>query len=278
MANITAADVNKLRKQTGSGMMDCKKALVEANGDFEAAIDILRKKGQKVAANRGDRDAKEGLVIAKTANGGKKAVLVVVNCETDFVAQNDDFNKFATTILDVAIEKSPASLEELLTLNFGSENLSIADKVIEQTGVIGEKIEVSAYEVVEAETTIAYNHPGNKLASVVGFNKSGDKVQEVGKQIAMQIAAMNPLAVDENGVDQAIIEKELALGKEMALAEGKPEAMVDKIAEGKVKKFLKENTLLNQESITDNKKNIAQILKETENDLSVTEFKRIMLG
>lgn len=278
MANITAADVNKLRKQTGSGMMDCKKALVEANGDFEAAIDILRKKGQKVAANRGDRDAKEGLVIAKTANGGKKAVLVVVNCETDFVAQNDDFNKFATTILDVAIEKSPASLEELLTLNFGSENLSIADKVIEQTGVIGEKIEVSAYEVVEAETTIAYNHPGHKLASVVGFNKSGDKVQEVGKQIAMQIAAMNPLAVDENGVDQAIIEKELALGKEMALAEGKPEAMVDKIAEGKVKKFLKENTLLNQESITDNKKNIAQILKETENDLSVTEFKRIMLG
>lgn len=278
MANITAADVNKLRKQTGSGMMDCKKALVEANGDFEAAIDILRKKGQKVAANRGDRDAKEGLVIAKTANSGKKAVLVVVNCETDFVAQNDDFNKFATTILDVAIEKSPASLEELLTLNFGSENLSIADKVIEQTGVIGEKIEVSAYEVVEAETTIAYNHPGNKLASVVGFNKSGDKVQEVGKQIAMQIAAMNPLAVDENGVDQAIIEKELALGKEMALAEGKPEAMVDKIAEGKVKKFLKENTLLNQESITDNKKNIAQILKETENDLSVTEFKRIMLG
>jgi elongation factor Ts len=278
MANITAADVNKLRKQTGSGMMDCKKALVEANGDFEAAIDILRKKGQKVAANRGDRDAKEGLVIAKTANGGKKAVLVVVNCETDFVAQNDDFNKFATTILDVAIEKSPASLEELLTLSFGSENLSIADKVIEQTGVIGEKIEVSAYEVVEAETTIAYNHPGNKLASVVGFNKSGDKVQEVGKQIAMQIAAMNPLAVDENGVDQAIIEKELALGKEMALAEGKPEAMVDKIAEGKVKKFLKENTLLNQESITDNKKNIAQILKETENDLSVTEFKRIMLG
>ena len=278
MANITAADVNKLRKQTGSGMMDCKKALVEANGDFEAAIDILRKKGQKVAANRGDRDAKEGLVIAKTANGGKKAVLVVVNCETDFVAQNDDFNKFATTILDVAIEKSPASLEELLTLNFGSENLSIADKVIEQTGVIGEKIEVSAYEVVEAETTIAYNHPGNKLASVVGFNKSGDKVQEVGKQIAMQIAAMNPLAVDENGVDQAIIEKELALGKEMALAEGKPEAMVDKIAEGKVKKFLKENTLLNQESITDNKKNIAQILKETENDLSVTEFKRIMLA
>jgi elongation factor Ts len=278
MANITATDVNKLRKQTGSGMMDCKKALVEANGDFEAAIDILRKKGQKVAANRGDRDAKEGLVIAKTANGGKKAVLVVVNCETDFVAQNDDFNKFATTILDVAIEKNPASLEELLTLNFGSENLSIADKVIEQTGVIGEKIEVSAYEAIEAETTIAYNHPGNKLASVVGFNKSGDKVQEVGKQIAMQIAAMNPLAVDEKGVDQTIIEKELALGKEMALAEGKPEAMVDKIAEGKVKKFLKENTLLNQESITDNKKNIAQILKETENDLSVTEFKRIMLG
>lgn len=278
MANITAADVNNLRKQTGSGMMDCKKALVEANGDFEVAIDILRKKGQKVAANRGDRDAKEGLVIAKSTNGGKKAVLVVVNCETDFVAQNDDFNKFATTILDAAIANSPASLEELKNLKFGSDSLTIQEKIIEQTGVIGEKIEVSAYETIEAETTIAYNHPGNKLASIVGFNKSGDKVEEVGKQIAMQIAAMNPLAVDENGVDKAIIDHELALGKEMALAEGKPEAMVDKIAEGKVKKFLKENTLLNQESITDNKKNIAQILKETENDLSVTGFKRIMLG
>lgn len=278
MANITAADVNKLRQQTGSGMMDCKKALVEADGDFQAAIDILRKKGQKVAANRGDRDANEGLVIAKTTNNGKKAVLVVVNCETDFVAQNIDFNKFATTILDTAIAKSPASLEALKALNFGTEALTIAEKIIEQTGVIGEKIEVSAYETIEAETTIAYNHPGNKLASIVGFNKTGDKVNEVGKQIAMQVAAMNPLAVDENGVDKSVIEHELAIGREIALQEGKPEAMVDKIAEGKVKKFLKENTLLNQDSITDNKKNIAQILKETENDLAVTGFKRIMLG
>ena len=197
MANITAADVNKLRQQTGSGMMDCKKALVEADGDFEAAIDILRKKGQKVAANRGDRDANEGLVLAKTANNGKKAVLVVVNCETDFVAQNIDFNKFATTILDAAIEKNPASLDELKALKFGNDTLTIAEKIIEQTGVIGEKIEVSAYEVIEAETTIAYNHPGNKLASIVGFNKIGDKVNEVGKQIAMQVAAMGAESVED---------------------------------------------------------------------------------
>lgn len=278
MANITAADVNKLRQQTGSGMMDCKKALVEADGDFQAAIDILRKKGQKVAANRGDRDANEGLVLAKTANNGKKAVLVVVNCETDFVAQNIDFNKFATTILDAAIEKNPASLDALKALHFGTESVTIAEKIIEQTGVIGEKIEVSAYEVIEAETTIAYNHPGNKLASIVGFNKTGDKINEVGRQIAMQVAAMNPIAVDENGVDKSIIEHELEIGREIALQEGKPEAMVDKIAEGKVKKFLKENTLLNQDSISDNKKNIAQILKEIENDLAVTGFKRIMLG
>ena len=161
MSNITAADVNKLRKQTGAGMMDCKKALVEAEGDFDKAIDVLRKQGQKVAAKRGDRDANEGLVIAKTTTDSKKAVMVVVNCETDFVAQNSDFGKFADTILNVAIEKNPASLDELKGLSFDGNGLTIAEKIIEQTGVIGEKIDVSGYEVVESEQTIAYNHPGN---------------------------------------------------------------------------------------------------------------------
>lgn len=278
MSKITAADVNKLRKQTGAGMMDCKNALVEAEGNFDQAIDILRKKGQKIAAKRGDRDANEGLIIAKTTADGKKAVMVVVNCETDFVAQNAEFNTFANTILDAAIANSPASLDALKALNYNGEALTIAEKIIEQTGVIGEKIDVSGYEVVEAEATIAYNHPGNRLASIVALNKTGEAVSEAGKQVAMQIAAMDPIALDEASVDKAIIEKEMALGREMALAEGKPEAILDKIAEGKVKRFLKDNTLLNQMSLKDNKKTVAQALNEIESGLTVTDFKRIMLG
>ena len=278
MSNITAADVNKLRKQTGAGMMDCKKALVEAEGDFDKAIDVLRKQGQKVAAKRGDRDANEGLVIAKTTTDGKKAVMVVVNCETDFVAQNSDFGIFADTILNVAIEKNPASLEELKGLSFDGNGLTIAEKIIEQTGVIGEKIDVSGYEVVESEQTIAYNHPGNKLASIVALNKAGEAMADAGKQVAMQIAAMDPVAIDENSVPAEVIAKEMELGKEKALAEGKPANIVEKIAEGTVKKYLKENTLLNQASVRDNKKTVNQMLNEVENGLTVTDFKRIMLG
>ncbi|MEJ6737203.1 MAG: translation elongation factor Ts [Flavobacteriales bacterium] len=278
MSKITAADVNTLRKQTGAGMMDCKKALVEAEGDFDKAIDVLRKQGQKVAAKRGDRDANEGLILAKTTADGKKAVMVVVNCETDFVAQNADFNAFATTILDAAIANSPASLDALKALNFTGGALTIAEKIIEQTGVIGEKIDVSGYEVVEAESTIAYNHPGNRLASIVALNKTGDAVTDAGKQVAMQIAAMDPIALDESSVDKSVIEKEMALGREMALAEGKPEAILDKIAEGKVKRFLKDNTLLNQMSLKENKKTVAQALNEIESGLTVTDFKRIMLS
>ena len=278
MSKITAADVNKLRKQTGAGMMDCKKALVEAEGDFDQAIDILRKKGQKVAAKRGDRDANEGLILAKTTADGKKAVMVVVNCETDFVAQNADFNTFANTILDAAIANSPASLDALKALNYTGEALTISEKITEQTGVIGEKIDVSGYEVVEADTTIAYNHPGNRLASIVGLNKASDAVAEAGKQVAMQIAAMDPIALDEASVDSAVIEKEMALGREIAEQEGKPTEMLDRIAEGKVKKFLKDNTLLNQMSLKDNKKTVAQALNEVESGLTVTDFKRVMLG
>ena len=278
MSNITAADVNNLRKQTGAGMMDCKNALVEAEGDFDKAIDILRKKGQKVAAKRGDRDANEGLIIAKTTADGKKAVLVVINCETDFVAQNEDFGTFANTILDAAISNNPASLDALNNLPFNGSDLTIGEKVIEQTGLIGEKIQVSGYEFVEDEQAIAYNHPGNRLASIVALNKSGEAVGEAGKQVAMQIAAMDPIAVDESGVDPEVIEKEMALGREIAIQEGKPENIIDKIAEGKVKKYLKENTLLNQASVRDNKKTVSQYLNETENGLTVTDFKRRMLG
>jgi elongation factor Ts len=278
MSKITAADVNTLRKQTGAGMMDCKNALVEAEGNFDQAIDILRKKGQKVAAKRGERDANEGLIIAKTTEDGKKSVMVVVNCETDFVAQNADFNTFATTILDAAIANSPASLDALKDLKFNGEASTIREKITEQTGVIGEKIDVTGYEVVEAEQTIAYNHPGNRLASIVALNKSGEEIAEVGKQVAMQIAAMDPIALDEAGVAPEVIEKEMALGREIAEQEGKPEAMLDKIAEGKVKKFLKENTLLNQSSVRDNKKTVSQYLNETESGLTVTDFKRLMLG
>jgi elongation factor Ts len=278
MANITAADVNKLRKQTGAGMMDCKKALVETDGDFEKAIDVLRKKGQKVAAKRSDRDANEGLVLAKTNNDGKKGVLIVLNCETDFVAKNEEFGNVADTILNIAMDKAPANLDELLTLNFNGGSLSIADKLTEEVGKIGEKITLSAYEVIESDAVVAYNHPGNKLASMVGLNNASDTVVELGRDIAMQIAAMAPVALDKEDVNQELIEREIEIGKEQARAEGKPEEMLEKIAMGKLGKFYKESTLLNQQFIKDNKKTIAQLLKETDSSLKVTAFKRIALG
>lgn len=275
MTTITASDVNKLRQQTGAGMMDCKKALTEANGDFEAAVDNLRKKGQKVAANRGDRDAKEGLVIAKTTADGKRGALVVINCETDFVAKNDDFTKFANTIADIAISKNPKTIDELKAQSFTGD-MSIADKIIEQVGKIGEKIELSRFETIEAAKVVAYNHPGNKLATIVGFNK--DVTAEMAKDVAMQVAAMGAVAVDKSDVDSKTLEREIEIGKEQARAEGKPEEMLEKIAMGKLNKFYKESTLLNQEFIKDNKKTISQYLKEADKDLTVTGFKRIALG
>lgn len=274
---ITAADVNKLRKQTGAGMMDCKNALVETEGDFEAAVDNLRKKGQKIAAKRSDREASEGLVLAKTTDDGKKGVMVVVNCETDFVAKNEDFSAFANKILDTAMAQNPADLEGLKQLPFEGNGMTIGEKIIEQTGVIGEKIDVSGYEQLNAETVYAYNHPGNKLAAMVGLNKSGD-LDEVAKDIAMQIAAMSPVALDEDGVPQDVIDREIEVGKDLAIQEGKPADMAEKIAMGRLKKFFKESTLLNQQFIKDNKKSIAQYLKEYDGDLSVTGFKRIALG
>lgn len=274
MANITAAEVNKLRQQTGAGMMNCKKALVEADGDFEKAIDLLRKKGQKIAAKREGREAKEGLVIAKTSSEGKEGVLIVLNCETDFVAKNDEFIQFANSIIDLAIEKNPDSINNLkaLTLN----GTSVEESITGLIGKIGEKIEISQYEVIESANVIAYNHPGNRLATLVGMNKSAD--DQIGKDIAMQIAAMNPVAIDKDDIDPGIVERELEIGKEQAKQEGKPENILEKIALGKLNKFYKENTLLNQDYIKDNKKTIRQFLSEADKDLTVTSFRRFALG
>ena len=274
MTKISASDVGKLRRQTGSGMMDCKKALIEANGDFDQAVDILRKKGQKVAAKRADRQATEGVVIAKNNNKNNKAILISLNCETDFVAKNEDFIKIAHNILDKAVSENLASGEDLNNMLL-DEGMTVAEKVLEQTGVIGEKIEVSA-QVIEDVQVSSYVHAGNRLATLVGFNKSVD--HQVARDIAMQVAAMSPIAVDKNNVDQETIDRELEIAKDLARQEGKPEQMLEKIAQGRLNKFFKENTLLNQAFIKDGKKSVAQYLQEHSDDLSVTCFKRVGLS
>jgi len=273
---ITAADVNKLRTTTGAGMMDCKKALTEANGDFEAAIDLLRKKGQKVAASRGDRDAAEGLVITKKTDDGKTGVLVVLNCETDFVAKNAEFDKVANTIVDVAISNRPADVDALKALNFPGTDLTIGDKIIEEIGKIGEKIEISTYSIINAEYIACYNHPGNKLAAMVAFNKS--TTDEIGRDVAMQAAAMAPVALDEASVPEDVKQREIEVGKEQAINEGKPAEMAEKIAMGRLNKFFKESTLVNQEFIKDSKLTVGQYLKTTDSDLVAVDFKRFSLN
>lgn len=270
-AEISAKDVFKLRKQTGAGMMDCKKALIESDGDFDAAIDYLRKKGQKLANKRADREASEGFALAKVA--GKKAYLTVLNCETDFVAKNDDFGKLVESFIDVAIANDCTSLEGLLACQI--DGITVAEKVTEQTGVIGEKLDLSYFEVVEGETVYGYNHPGNQIATVIGLNQEVDEVYA--KDCAMQTAAMAPVAIDETGVSQEIIEKEIEIAKELLRQEGKPEKMVDQIAQGKLKKFFKESTLLNQAFIKDNKKSIQQYLSEASEGLTVVAMKRFSM-
>lgn len=273
---ITAADVNKLRLQTGAGMMDCKKALTEANGDFEAAVDLLRKKGAKVAANRADRAASEGCVLAKVSADGSFGVVLSLNCETDFVAKNEGFVTMTTGFIDLALAGKIKTKEEFLTQNY--QGLSVADKLIEQTGVIGEKLEIGQYEVIEATAVAAYIHPGNRLATLVGLTKGGEANLEAGRQVAMQAAAMSPVALDEKSVSKEVIEREIEVGKEQAIAEGKPAEMAEKIAMGKLTKFYKESTLLNQEFIRDNKKSVKQFLSDTDKDLAATGFKRVALG
>lgn len=271
---ISAGDVNKLRQMTGAGMMDCKKALTEANGDFEAAVDILRKKGQKVAANRADRAAAEGCVLAKVSADKKFGVVLSLNCETDFVAKNEGFIALANGFIDLALSKKVKSNEELAALDFNG--MKVADKLIEQTGVIGEKIEIGSFEILEGENIGSYIHAGNRLAVIVAFNKTTD--EETGKQVAMQVAAMNPIAVDEQSVPKDVIEREIEVGKELAIQEGKPADMAEKIAMGRLNKFYKESTLLNQEFIRDNKLSIKQFLTSVDKDLTATAFKRVSLS
>ena len=272
MADIKAADVSKLRKATGAGMMDCKKALQESEGDFDKAVDIIRKKGQAVANKRADREATEGAVRAKVS--GKKGAVVVLNCETDFVAKNEGFVALTDSILEKALAEAPADLEALKALKM--DGRTVAELVTEQIGITGEKMDLSFYQMVEAESVIPYIHPGNRLATLVGFSKA--PAEQVGKDVAMQIAAMAPVAVDTKDVAPEIIEKEKEIGREQARLEGKPEAILDKIAEGKVNKFLKEMTLLNQAFTKDNKKTVKQYLKESDAELEVTEFVRYALG
>ena len=275
-APISATDVNKLRQQTGAGMMDCKKALTEANGNFEEAIDILRKKGQKIAVNRGDREAKEGVVLGKATADGKRGAIIVLNCETDFVAKNADFVKYTESILDLAISSNPASLDALKNLKLG--NLTVTETLFDQIGKIGEKIELSSYETISADKVIVYNHPGYKLASMVGFSASPAGIDEIGKDVAMQIAAMAPVAIDKDDVDPKMLEREIEIGKEQARQEGKPENMIEKIALGKVNKFYNEYTLLNQVFIKDEKKTIRQYLADADKNLKITAFRRLKLG
>lgn len=272
MAQITAADVNKLRQMTGAGMMDCKKALVEADGDFDKAQQIIREKGMAVANKRSDREASEGVVLAKA--DGTKGAIIALNCETDFVAKNEDFVKLAGRILDIALDNSPADLEGLNNLEI--DGLKISDKIIEQTGVIGEKIDLKYFDKIEAEQVAAYIHSDKKLATLVGLTKSGID-EQVGKDVAMQVAAMDPVAVSKEQVPQNVIDKELEIGRNQALAEGKPADMLDKIAQGKLVKFFKESTLLSQAFIKDNKMSVEQYLQQTDKSLTVSEFKRFSI-
>jgi elongation factor Ts len=273
---ITAADVNKLRQITGAGMMDCKKALTESNGDFDQAIEILRKKGQKVAANRSDRNANEGYVLGLTTADKKNAVLVALNCETDFVAKNQDFVDFATKIANIAIAKLPSDSAALSAELI--DGRAIGDHITDMVGKIGEKIELGYYGKISGEYTVAYNHPGNRVVTIVALSKALAESENLGKDVAMQAAAMAPVALDKNDVPQDVIEKEIEIAKDLLRQEGKPEDKIEMIAKGKLEKFFKESTLLNQEFIKDNKLTVAQYLQKADKELTITSFRRYALG
>lgn len=274
MAEITAADVAKLRKLTGAGMMDCKNALVEANGDMERAIELIRERGKAIANKRADREAGEGAALSKVNQAGSRGAMIVLNCETDFVAKNADFLGVANKILDHALNTAPANLDALKESSL--DGRKVADFVAEFSGITGEKVELSYYEQVEAPMVVSYIHMGNKLATLVGFSKAIDI--QAAKDVAMQVAAMSPVAIDKDDVPEDIRQKEFEIGREQARLEGKPENMLDKIAEGKLQKFYKESTLLNQEFVKDNKLTIRQYLQSVDKDVKVTAFKRVSLN
>lgn len=274
---ITAQEVNKLRQMTGAGMMDCKKALTEAEGDFEKAVDLLRKKGQKVSASRADRETKEGVVVTYVNEDATEGVILSLTCETDFVAKNEEFGTVAREILNIAVKNNSQSVEEIQGVAY--DNITVGDKIVEMTGKIGEKIEISHFARVKGETVVDYIHSNGKLGVLVALqNGKGAEVVEAGKDVAMQIAAMNPVAVDKDGVDASVVEREIEIGKEQARSEGKPEEMLEKIAQGKLNKFYKENTLLSQAFVKDNGVTIAQYLDKVNKGLTVIEFKRISIG
>ena len=273
MGKITASEVNKLRKMSGAGIMDCKNALLESNGDFDLAIEILRKKGQKVAAKRAERDSSEGAVIAKVDSDCSNGVVISLNCETDFVAKNDGFISLANEFAELALQNN--SLEEFLNSNIDS--MTVSEKLIQQTGVIGEKLVIGSFEKLSAAYVGKYIHAGNKIATLCGFSNSVEGIEEIAKDVAMQAAAMNPIALDESGVDQTTIDKEIEIAKDQLRQEGKPEAMLDIIAKGKLKRFFKDNTLVNQAFIKDSKLSVATYVKSNNPDLKVTGFKRVAL-
>ncbi len=274
MATITAADVNKLRTATGAGMMDCKKALVEADGDFNLAIENLRKKGQKVAANRSDRESTEGAVIAVVNDEKTAGVVISLNCETDFVGKNEGFVKLATELANLALQFD--NKDAFLAADFNG--ITVAEKLIEQTGVIGEKIEIGSFETLKGAFIGSYIHAGNKIATLTALSANVAGGEEVARNVSMQAAAMSPIALDEAGVDAATIEKEIEIAKDVLRQEGKPEAMLDNIAKGKLARFFKDNTLVNQDYIKDNKLSVAAYVKSLDKDLVITGFKRAALG
>ncbi|MDT0690693.1 translation elongation factor Ts [Salegentibacter sp. F188] len=274
MAKISAAEVNKLRKATGAGMMDCKKALVEVDGDFDKAIEVLRKKGQKVAAKRADRESSEGAAIAKVNNDSTKGAVISLNCETDFVAKNEDFVALAQSLAELALDYN--TKEELLAADY--KGITVQEKLTEQTGVIGEKIEIGAFKTLQAPFVGSYIHAGNKIAVLTGLSANVDGADEAAKNVSMQAAAMNPVALNEDGVDQTTIDKEIEIAKDQLRQEGKPEEMLDKIAKGKIQRFFKDNTLVNQDYIKGNKESVADYVKSVDSQLEVVAFERVALG
>jgi len=276
MAKITASDVNALRKKTGAGMMDCKNALTEAEGNQDKAIEVLRKKGQKVAAKRADRDAAEGVIIAKISADGTFGAVVRISSETDFVAKNQEFIDFVTAVADKAVELKAATAEDLKAADMNGR--TIEENILDQLGKIGEKIELVDYKSISAPAVFAYIHPGNRLATIMGLNKADvAEIATIGKEVNMQIAAMAPIALDKDGIDDATIKQEIEIGMDQARQQGKPEAMLEKIAMGKLNKFYKENTLLNQAFVRNNKQSVSQYLKEADKDLTVIGFYRLAL-
>lgn len=274
---ISAADVNKLRQQTGAGMMDCRKALTESNGDFEAAIDYLRKKGQKVAANRSDREAKEGVVIAKANADNTYGIVLTLSSETDFVSKNQEFIDFANAVADLALNSKTSSIDDLKAV--AMENATIGEKLLEVVAKIGEKIDVVRFEQVTAEAVIPYIHSNYRIGVLVGLNQAANEaIINAGRDVAMQIAAMNPLAVDADSISAETLEREKAIALEQVAAEGKTGDMAEKIAQGKLNKFFKENTLLPQAFVKDNGKSVADYLKSVSNGLTVTSFFRVAVG